>query len=168
MKQYKLVGKIELGVIEPDGTKKHIRTVKNTIASTFMSRVAKNLVTDQDMVMNNLFGANNEPPTDGEDGISFVDNSGTTAKWYSMITTKTHPTSTTVVFQGIFTGTSVEISSLTLGLGWINQGSIHGFMSSIGEGGFGIATSAGTTWVAASFSAIQTITINWTIEVVAY
>lgn len=170
MKQYKIIGTIDLGVIEPDGTKKHIRTVKNTIAATWLARVATNLRTDRNMVMDNLFGANDEPPIDGENGISFVDTSGGAGnwKWYAMITTKAHPTANTVVFTGTFTGTAVEITSLTLGKGWINIGDIHGFFSTIGEGGFGIASSAGTSWVVASFGAAQTVTIAWTIEVVAY
>ena len=170
MKQYKLVGKIDLSVMEPDGTKRHIQTVKNTITTGWTARLATNLIDDRDMVMDNLFGANDEPPIDGEDGISFVDTSGGSGnwKWYAMITTKAHPTASTVVFTGTFTGTAVEITSLTLGNGWANVGDLHGFLITIGEGGFSIAVSSGTTWSAASFTAGQTVTIVWTIEVVAY
>lgn len=167
MKQYKIVGKIDLSVTEPDGTKKHIRTVENTINGAWLARLSQNLIDDRDMILDtNKFSANTQYPVDGENGIAFYDNEAGLS--YSMITTVAHPTANTVVATGTFTGTAVEISSLVLGVGWINQGTIHGFFSSIGEGGFTIAGSAGTSWVAASFTAVQTVTIVWTIEVIAY
>lgn len=170
MKQYKIVGTIDLGVTESDGTKKHVATVKNQISFAWLSRLGQNLIEDRDMIMNNLFGANTQYPVDGEDGIAFYDTDGLS---YSMITTKAHPTANTVVFTGTFTGTAVIMNSLVLGLGWINQGTIHGFFSSIGEGGFTIAQSAGTTWdnlstAQKTFTAVQAVTIVWTVEVIAY
>lgn len=164
MKRCEMIGTIEMFVTKPDGTKELVQRVRNTIAATFLARVATNLINDRDIQMNNMFIANVQPPVDGQDGISFIDNdSGLT---YSMITTKTHPTATTVVVQGTFTGTAVKVSSLTMGLGWLNLGTIHGFFSTIGEGGVAIASSAGTSWVVASFGAGDTVTINWTFEVV--
>ena len=165
MKQCKMKGTVEMFVTEPDGTKKLIQKRSNTITAAFMSKCAENLVDDQDMIFDNMFIANTTQPTDGMDGMVFYE--GDAEVYYSFITTKTHPTATTVIFAGTFTGTAVKITNLQLGLGWVNQGSLHGFALSTGDGGFPLARiTAGSGWTEADFTAIQTVTINWTFEVV--
>lgn len=167
MKEHGLKGTIEMFVTDPGGKPRLVQKHSNTVMYPLMTKLALNLVADQDMVLGDLFVANTTPPTQSQDGIFFKDND--TGLYYSMITTTAHPTTQTIVFTGTFTGTAVKISTLDLGKGWLNIGTINGWLAP-GTGsqdeGFAIATSLGTGWVETSFGAGQTVTINWTFETV--
>ena len=163
MKRCEIRGKVEMFITEPDGTKKLIQRTSNFIAPTFLSKCAKNLIDDQDMIFDNMFVANTQPPTEGQDGMVFFQNS--TTLFYSFITTKAHPTATTVVFTGTFTGTDVVIDSLQLGIGWVNLGTIHGFFLGDGYVLSNVHDGMGG-WTKVTLGAAQTATINWTFEIV--
>ena len=69
MKERGLKGTIEMFVTEPNGKKRLVQKHSNTVMYPVMTKLALNLVTDQDMVLGNLFVANTQPPVNSEDGI---------------------------------------------------------------------------------------------------
>uniref|UniRef100_A0A6H1ZVR4 Uncharacterized protein n=1 Tax=viral metagenome TaxID=1070528 RepID=A0A6H1ZVR4_9ZZZZ len=122
---------------------------ENTINSNLKEKVQDSFLVSQDYALNNLFIANATPPAAGLDGIAAMVGAGPT--FYSMITSITQPTSTSIKATGTLTGFAITVDDASIGWNFAT--------------GFTVLYAEPTSWVNKVLTTVDTLTVEWTITV---
>ena len=122
----------------------------NTINSDLKTAVAGNFQTTSDFAINALFGGNNTPPTDSQDGIILHISTGA---YYEMINSISG-TGSSRKFTGTFTGTAGTFDDVVLGRVY----------EPVAEE-FSLVYADPTAWDNVILAAADTLTVEWTITV---